>query len=262
MAKIVIYTCIVGNYDELQQPKVVDERFEYLCFVRKGAKIMEKIGAWTVRELDYDHSNPAVLSRYPKINPHKVLPKDCEYSLWIDGNVAIATQEFYEVVLSKVGAGVVWSGLRHPLRDCAYEEIYASLDAGKEKLGPLRRSAKFLRKELFPPHYGLYENSIILRKHTDSGVKKLEKLWWKLFLRYAHRDQIFLPYCMKVNAMSVDYLFPEYMPAQGSEMLEFAQHNPAPPKSFLTRKWDDLARRRGKRALGRVIQDTSEPAQE
>ena len=53
MGKTVIYTCIVGNYDELRQPQVLDERFEYLCFVRKGAKITEKMGAWTVRELDF-----------------------------------------------------------------------------------------------------------------------------------------------------------------------------------------------------------------
>ncbi len=262
MAKIVIYTCIVGNYDELRQPQVLDERFEYLCFVRKGAKIMEKIGAWTVCELDYDNGNPAVLARYPKINPHKVLPKDCEYSLWLDGDVTIASQEFYEVILSKVGNGVVWSGLRHPLRDCAYEEIYACLEAEKEKLGPLRRAAKFLRKELFPHHAGLYENSVMLRRHNDPAVKKLAKLWWKLFRNYAHRDQIYLPYCLKVNAMTIDYLFPEYMDAATSGMLEFGTHNPAPKKGFLTRMWGGLVQRRAKRVLAKVTLDTSVPVQE
>lgn len=262
MGKTVIYTCIVGNYDELRQPQVLDERFEYLCFVRKGAKIMEKMGAWTVVELDYDNGNPAVLARYPKINPHKVLPKDCEYSVWLDGDVAVASQEFYEVILSKIGAGVLWSGLKHPLRDCAYEEINACFEAGKEKLGPLRRAAKFLRKELFPHHAGLYENSVILRKHGDGNVKKLAKQWWKLFLRYAHRDQIFLPYCLNVNSMTIDLLFPDYMDAHESGMLEFGQHNPAPQKGFFTRMWAGLALRRGKRVLGKVTQDTSAPVPE
>lgn len=262
MGKTIIYTCIVGNYDELRQPQVLDERFEYLCFVRRGAKITEKMGAWTVVELGYDNANPAILARYPKLNPHKVLPKDCDYSVWLDGDVCITSQEFYEVILSKEASGVLWSGLRHPLRDCAYEEICASFEAGKEKLGPLRRAAKFLRKELFPHHAGLFENSVILRKHGDGAVKKLAKLWWKLFLRYAHRDQIFLPYCMNVNGMTMDFLFPEYMDAATGGMLDFGQHNPAPKQGLLTRMWAGLAQRRGRRVLAKVTQDTSAPVPE
>ena len=32
MEKIAIYTCIIGGYDELQQPAVVEEGFDFICF--------------------------------------------------------------------------------------------------------------------------------------------------------------------------------------------------------------------------------------
>ena len=32
MSKIAIYTSLVGGYDNLLQPEVVDENFDYICF--------------------------------------------------------------------------------------------------------------------------------------------------------------------------------------------------------------------------------------
>ena len=42
--RIVIYTCIIGGYDELQQPRVTEEGFDFICFVGRGEKTAERIG--------------------------------------------------------------------------------------------------------------------------------------------------------------------------------------------------------------------------
>ena len=52
MEKCVIYTCIVGSYDELQQPAAVDPDFDFVCFVGKGEKSADRDGVWELREFD------------------------------------------------------------------------------------------------------------------------------------------------------------------------------------------------------------------
>ena len=51
MEKIAIYTCIIGGYDELQQPAVVEEGFDFICFVGPGEKTSDRVGVWEIREL-------------------------------------------------------------------------------------------------------------------------------------------------------------------------------------------------------------------
>ena len=47
MKKCVIYTCIIGAYDDLLQPAVTDPDFDFVCFVGKGEKTAERIGVWS-----------------------------------------------------------------------------------------------------------------------------------------------------------------------------------------------------------------------
>ena len=42
MKKCVIYTCIIGAYDDLLQPAVTDPDFDFVCFVGKGEKAAER----------------------------------------------------------------------------------------------------------------------------------------------------------------------------------------------------------------------------
>ncbi|MCR4859335.1 MAG: DUF616 domain-containing protein, partial [Bacteroidales bacterium] len=69
MDKIAIYTCIVGGYDELQQPRVLEEGFDFICFVGRGEKTAERIGVWEIRELPESLGDPALDSRWPKMHP-------------------------------------------------------------------------------------------------------------------------------------------------------------------------------------------------
>ena len=57
MNRYVIYTAVVGNYDEIKQPQVVDNRFDYILF---SNDIKEKnVGIWQVRPIPYH--NPILL---------------------------------------------------------------------------------------------------------------------------------------------------------------------------------------------------------
>ena len=76
MEKIAIYTCIIGGYDELQQPAVVEEGFDFICFVGPGEKTSDRVGVWEIRELaELPGGNPRMASRWPKMHPHLLLPE-------------------------------------------------------------------------------------------------------------------------------------------------------------------------------------------
>ncbi len=49
--KIAIYTCIVGAYDDLLQPRVLEPGFDFICFTGRGERTAARIGAWEIREL-------------------------------------------------------------------------------------------------------------------------------------------------------------------------------------------------------------------
>ena len=73
MERIAIYTCIINDYDELQQPRVLEDGFDFICYVGRGAKTAERVGVWEIRELPESLGDPGLDSRWPKMHPHLLL---------------------------------------------------------------------------------------------------------------------------------------------------------------------------------------------
>ena len=91
--RYVIYTALIGGYDAIQQPLVVDNRFDYVLFtdvVRES-----KIGVWQIRKVDYTNANMIRIARYVKTHPMELLP-DYDCSVWMDANLQITSSYIYE----------------------------------------------------------------------------------------------------------------------------------------------------------------------
>ena len=56
----------------------------------------------------------------------------------------------------------------------------------------------------FPFNYGMTENNIIYRHHSDQKVEKIMKNWWKYIRDYVPRDQLSLSYCLWKEGISVE----------------------------------------------------------
>lgn len=205
------------------QPEVVDPGFDYVCFVGKGEKTGEKEGVWQIREIGYDGDDACVLSRYPKINPHLVLP-EYQYSVWIDGNVSITGEDAYSSFRSKIRSGTPYSGMKHWQRDCAYDEGFACINARKANFFKIIQTLEFLKSENFPRHFGMYENNVIFRRHNDPSIIAFDSMWWDCFLGHVHRDQILHPYCMLKCGMDFDFLLPEPFNARNHRSFLYRDH--------------------------------------
>ncbi len=243
MNRKVVYTSIVGGFDSLTQPFVIDETFDYVCFVRKGQMSEKLIGIWTIVEIPYENDNDRILSRYPKMLPHIVLP-NYDYSLWIDGNVTIRTKEIYDIVNQKICDNVIYSGLNHWSRDCAYDDAAGCVMSSKDSLKSILKTVRFLKKEKFPKHWGLFENNVIFRKHHDKQIVQFDELWWDTFLKEARRDQLIFPYCFRKVGLEKNYLLPkEYCSRNHNAFLHVKHSVQKKQLNFVERMVDGITRR-------------------
>lgn len=187
--KKVIYTCIVGDYDELHQPTVVDDSFDFICFSNDIKE--EQQGVWRIRPIPFHCEDKTRLSRYVKILPHKALP-DYDWSLWIDANIGIIGKELYASVNAMIDSGSQIAQVPHLERDCVYEEIAKCYADERISLKDALKQKRHLHSEGFPRGFGMMENNLILRKHNDPDMIRISDGWWKEYSSYSIRDQLSL----------------------------------------------------------------------
>lgn len=219
MNKFVVYTVQVGGYDVVQQPLVVDERFDYVLFT--DSEESKNIGIWQVRTIPYENSDLTRVSRYPKMHPNELL-NEYKASLYIDANIQITGKRIYDRVVECYEQGIDWAGIQHPYRDCIYDEAYVIY--GLETEENIFRWCHRLRKEQYPRHRGLFENNIIYRRHNTT-TNLLNNEWWKLYTNYTRRDQLTLYYVMwKLDHIKYTLLLPAGESSWNSSTVKIYKH--------------------------------------
>ena len=223
MNRFVVYTILVGGYDDIRQPMVVDDRFDYVLF--SDEHVGERIGVWQVRAIPYNDTNRLRISRYAKCHPTKVL-SDYQASLYMDANIQILTSCVYDRFIRLMESGVEWAGIKHPDQHCIYDEICAIVDLRWVLDTEVVEWYAKMKKVGFPENYGLYENNIIFRRHTDN-VEKVGNLWWQTLLENCKRDQFSLMYVLwQVRPKQDFYLLNGECPRISSEHFAYYNHNP------------------------------------
>lgn len=78
-----IFTVIVGNYDTVKQPIVIDDRFDYIIFTDTH---ITNPGIWQVRQVTYESKKQWLKARYPRLNTGLCL-SEYEASLYIEAKI-------------------------------------------------------------------------------------------------------------------------------------------------------------------------------
>lgn len=202
--KIAVYSCIIGRYDNIIEPVICDDDVDYFLFTDQEVpkdSIWKKIDVTQYAE--YNQLTPIELNRKIKILPYEYLP-EYDITIYVDGNIECVA--YLTPLLSdfgNAGFGVHY----HSRRDCIFDEAIAVKHYRNIKTEMTKEQLNAYASEGFPKHYGLYENSILIRKHNDERVKKLMKLWWEEYQKYPTRDQYSLPYAVwKLNMRSDIYI--------------------------------------------------------
>lgn len=203
----VIYTCLVGEYDDLAEPSIVYDNFDYICFVGHKTENTHK-GIWEIRYIPFECPDQTRLSRFPKINPHLVL-KEYKYSIYIDANIIIVDDFLQKRVNELIQSGAIWAQVRHPFLNNIYEDIIRCVKMAKEKISVLRSQYKFLKNEGYPEDYVLYENNVLFREHNNSNVIAISEAWWTQYMMISKRDQQSLCYILWKKNFKSDLILPK-----------------------------------------------------
>lgn len=227
MKKYVIYTVITGGYEEVLQPLVLDDRFDYVLFTDNVKS--EREGVWIVRTIqEFSNLDKIRLSRYPKSHPVSLFPEYAA-SLYIDANIQIKDKWIYNRIVEIVDKNIEYAGIKLIVtgRDCIYDHAFDMCVMGVEHDYTGIRQCHELYKRNFPTHFGLNENNIILRMHT-STIEKVDKEWWYWITNYSRRDQFSYMYCLWKNGIPINYILPEGEDSRNSSHFNFVVHNNKP----------------------------------
>ncbi|MGL1890172.1 MAG: DUF616 domain-containing protein [Spirochaetaceae bacterium] len=185
--KLVVYTSIFGNYDNLKEIPFKKKNVNYICFT-DNEKLKSK--TWQIR-----HINPGTDTPTDKNRKIKILVLDylSEYdkSIYIDGNMEVLTdlEPFFKNLDNYPMATI-----RHSRRNCIYVEVNECLKIGKVKGNDALEQVNRYREDGFPENFGMTENGVLIRDHNNPELKVILDYWWEQYINGVKRDQISLPY--------------------------------------------------------------------
>ena len=221
MNRHVIYTAVVGNYDKILQPLVVDNSFDYILF-SNGIK-EDKVGVWQIRKIDYYNEDQIKIARWVKTHPERLLP-GYDFSVWMDANVQIATDFAYRRSKELFASNIIISSIFHPERNCIYEEMFAVFVYRYETLKTILKWYKVLKKNNYPSKNGLNETNVIFRNHTKPQTKKLDDLWWNCIKQYSRRDQLSFNYVLWELGYFCELFLPPQQSTRNSRHFNYISH--------------------------------------
>jgi len=220
--RLVVYTALFGDYDDLIDPPEKFEGCDFVCFTDQKHL---KSDIWEIRLVEDCDLPPNMMNRKYKILPHLFFP-EYERSLYVDANIAILKnpKELSDKYLSRFD----FVAPKHFTRDCVYDEAKECIVLMKDKTENIKKQMQRYKEKGFPSRFGLSENNILLRRHSNESVITLMESWWQELQKETKRDQLSLPYAMWKSG--VKYQFMEESARQGKGYLGYSLH-----KDFIDR---------------------------
>lgn len=197
---ITVYTVILGGYDHLWPPAVIEPGVRYICYSDEPLRC----APWEIQPAFQPYPEAHRNSRIPKILAH--LHADTEYSIYHDGCLTMSAKPSDLIKAHLQDAQIAM--YRHPCRKSVEEELEccARLGIGHDRM--MERQVERYRAHGLAE--GLWAGGVIIRKHTDI-VALLNEVWWREYIGGCTRDQIAFPFArlgvgLKVHTIDADIL--------------------------------------------------------
>lgn len=202
--KIVVYTCVVGNYDQIPEPLLKYDNVSFVAFVDNPDIFRNKSGQWSYKSIPQklEAMSPTLKNRYLKFHPLELFG-DYEYSIYIDGNIRVVSD--IRTLIQNCGDKTGLAMHRHGARDCVYDEARVCLLYRRGSAKKIKEQMAKYCSEGFPKNYGLNEANVIVADLKNSQTPVLLNEWWnELLCAGSLRDQLAWPYVLWKNKLSVD----------------------------------------------------------
>lgn len=190
---IVIYTAIFGRYDRLREPlfpKELLEEADLVCFTDNKLLKSKNFG---IKRVKRRFEDPTLENRFYKLQPHKVFKEEYDYNIYVDAHYLITAKSVKQLLSEHLSNDTLLALLKHPERDCIYEEFKACHFYNMDKPEKFTAQEKFYREGGFPEKYGLNLGGLQFRK-SDKRMEELLDFWWNEVNTRSKRDQLSFNY--------------------------------------------------------------------
>ena len=196
---LVVYTAIIGDYDVLHDPMVVEPGVHYVCYTDQRHI---KSDIWDVRYINkVPEEERAVRVREYKMLPHKFFP-EYESSIWLDASLIIRGKLLE--LIEKYHKYANFLLMPHNTSTCAYEEAFANAVGYFTPKSTVIAQIKRYLQENYPENNGLLVGGFLVRNHHDEKIIQTMNDWYHEVCFYSQRDQISLPYVIWKNSLQYD----------------------------------------------------------
>ena len=206
--KKVVYTIILGDYDDLKEPEFVSEGWDYICFTNN--KHLQS-NTWRIVQVNCPPGySPKLCTSLFITNPFSYL-HGYELSVLVGGQISIHCD--IEGFVNKVLPGDKSIALmNHPYRDCTYDEAKKVIELKKADKELVKKQIRHYRNEGLPAHAGMIQTGLTIRRHNDIRLQKHCRLWMKQVLRFSQRDQLSFNYLLwKYKLIEPAYFEPDVL---------------------------------------------------
>ena len=187
-----VVTCITGGVDKLIEEQY-RQKVPFIAFIDGNAK--SKL--WNTRKAPSKFKDPNRNAKIIKWRMHDYI--NCQYSLWIDGNIYLLTRMVHLIrrYLKKADIAMFW----HNERTSVYDEAEICIKLGCDHKEVIEKQIQRYKREGFKSN-SLTEGPVILRRHTPQ-VKKFGELVFKEIENGSRRDQLAIDYVIWKTGIKV-----------------------------------------------------------
>lgn len=184
--RLVVYTALFGDYDDLIDPPERFEGCDFVCFTDQKHL---KSDIWEIRLVEECDLPSNMMNRRYKILPHLFI-SEYDNSLYVDTNIAILRNP--KVLSDEYMGEFDFVAPKHFARDRIYDEAYVLIRTGRVNIKKLYMQTYKYLKSGYRCQNSMAENNILFRAHNKLTV--LSEYWWDVFYSGVSRDQLSLAY--------------------------------------------------------------------
>lgn len=214
----IIYTAIIGGYDDLFEPDFKPDGWDFVCFTDRDFKS----DTWDVQKVLPLYKDNTRTARKYKLLPHRWFP-NYEYSCWIDGNAKVRNDinDLFSFIEDCNLATYDHATTHLDPRDCIYEEAEVILNVGKmnyqknpsKGINAFKDDPRVIERQVnkywgekMPRNNGLISSMVLFRRHNEKDCIKTMEDWWTEIKHNSKRDQLSFNYVAWKNNFKYNYL--------------------------------------------------------
>lgn len=188
--RLCVFTALIGKYEALnEQPQALNSSVPFICFTDDPTI---RSATWQIRLVRPSLAlDPIRSQRDIKIRAHRHLP-DFDASLYIDNSVIL--RESPEAIWALCPPESPFALYEHSFRDTLADEFLEVMRGGMDDSSRIFEQLN---------HYALshpdlleakpWWGGMLLRRHHDPSLCRMQEIWANHVMRYARRDQLSLP---------------------------------------------------------------------